>query len=214
VAALVADGMRLLDAEFQEVGYLGEFAATEESVDMIKKQHTEEAVLNAEAMKTFAVEAPDGGSDALLNTELHEVKDIVDYAATHENADMINRQHAEEAALVADGMRTFAVEASDGSSDAELEAESHVVEDIVEFADMHEDVDMINIQHAEGMKTFAVEAPDGTSDVIVDFAPAAHEDVSMIPKKHAEEEQATVDDVNFMNANLRDTLDELIDEEK
>jgi hypothetical protein len=33
-------------------------------------------------MKTFAVEAPDGSSDALLNAELHEVEDIVDYAAT------------------------------------------------------------------------------------------------------------------------------------
>jgi hypothetical protein len=174
-AALVADGMRLLDAQFQKVGYLGEFAATQESVAMINKQHAEEAVLNAEAMQIFAVEAPDGSSDALLNAELHEVEDIVDYAATHENADMINRQHAEEAALVADGMRTFAVEASDGSSDAELDAELHEVEDIVEFAAMHEDVDMINSQHAEeaalnaeGMKTFAVVAPDGTSDALLD----------------------------------------------
>ena len=46
--------------------------------------------------KIFAVDAPDGESDGMHQDELHEVEDIIDSAALHEDKAQVMRSHAEQ----------------------------------------------------------------------------------------------------------------------
>jgi hypothetical protein len=46
-----------------------------------------------QAQGTFAVDAPDGTSDAQLRDGLKEVNQIIDYAAEHEDVNKINKLH-------------------------------------------------------------------------------------------------------------------------
>jgi hypothetical protein len=93
--------------------------------------------------QTFAVDAPDGTSDALLKEELHEVENIIDFAAAHEDADAVNKLHA----ALEDAKKIIGVEAPDGTSDALLKGEEKEVEEIINFAATHEDKDKINKIH-------------------------------------------------------------------
>jgi len=145
----------------------------------------------------FAVDSPDGDSDALRDVELHEVEDIVDFAASHEDVDAVNKLHHDQD----EAKKIFAVDSPSGDSDALLSEEIHEVDDIIDYAASHEDKNFVDNLHElqdEGKKIFAVESPDGDSDAlrseelhevedIIDYA-AAHEDKEKILKRHAAEE--------------------------
>lgn len=75
-----------------------------------------------------------------------------------------------EEKLPQEKIQAFAVEAPDGISDDIQEMELRHVEDIIEFAAIHEDISFVQKLHREqedAAKTFAVDAPDGTSDELM-----------------------------------------------
>lgn len=76
----------------------------------------------------FAVEAPDGTSDDLIDVEMHQVEDIIDHASKFEDVEAVRKLHAQQDAA----KKIFAVEAPDGSPDDLFKAELHEVEEIVE----------------------------------------------------------------------------------
>ena len=88
-----------------------------------------------------------------------------------EVADAIIKQHELEEVEREKASKTFAVDAPDGSSDTQRKADMEEVENIIEFASSHEDVDAIIKEHEmvqaeleRARKIFAVDSPDGTSD--------------------------------------------------
>jgi uncharacterized protein (DUF433 family) len=129
----------LLKQELHHVEEIADYAAEMERVKLINKNELD-AATEAEAKKIFAVEAPDGTSDELLQVEMHEVEEIIDFAAAHEDVEMIKKKHEVEAAAQAEARKIFAVEAPDGTSDELMQVEMHEVEEIIDYAADHEDV--------------------------------------------------------------------------
>jgi succinate dehydrogenase flavin-adding protein (antitoxin of CptAB toxin-antitoxin module) len=160
-----------------------------------------------DARKVFAVDAPDGTPDYELERGLKEVDQIINFAAEHEILDEVIHEHEAEIEERARARKIFAVEAPDGTPDYELKRGLKEVEQIIDFAAEHEDLDEVIHEHqaerkerARARKIFAVEAPDGTPDYelkrglkevdeIIDFA-AEHEDADMVKKQHEIEEAA------------------------
>ncbi|GAX27951.1 hypothetical protein FisN_32Lh029 [Fistulifera solaris] len=93
------------------------------------QQHKDDIAAELEKMKRFlidartifAVEAPDGISDAMEKEDMKQAAHIIDEAAIYEDKEEIDAQH-----------RTFAVDAPDGNTDGEIEAELREVREIIE----------------------------------------------------------------------------------
>jgi len=129
-------------------------------------------MMAAAKAKGYAVDAPDGTSDAMRKENLKQVNQIIDYAATHEDKEQILFDHK---------MSMRGVEAPDGTSDAmrleNLKQAKRIIENV------HDKEEFVG-----------VDAPDGTPDAmeketlkqveeIIDFA-AEHEDKDKIEYEH------------------------------
>ena len=93
--------------------------------------------------KAFAVDAPDGSSDALMDAEAHEVDDIIDHASKFEDTQFVQDLHAKQE----DARKIFAVDAPDGEADDIHERDVHVVEEVIDFAAEHEDKEKVLRTH-------------------------------------------------------------------
>jgi hypothetical protein len=92
------------------------------------------------ASKVFAVDAPDGTSDARIKEEMAEIQHIIDDAAVHEDAADIVLQRTLNA-------RVFAVDAPDGIADGGVKEEMAEVQHMIEDAANLEDPRSIRYQH-------------------------------------------------------------------
>ena len=79
--------------------------------------------------KSFAVEAPDGTSDAQQDSELSVTESMQNYTPPLTKAQI------------------FAVDAPDGEADVVHETEVHAVEEIIDYAAVHEDKDQVMRRH-------------------------------------------------------------------
>lgn len=93
--------------------------------------------------KNFAVEAPDGTSEALMDAELHEVEEIIDHASEFEDPTFVEELHDKQR----DAARTFAVDAPDGEADVIHQEDLHAVEDVIDHAAHHEDREKVIRAH-------------------------------------------------------------------
>lgn len=143
-------------------------------------------MMAAAKAKGFAVDAPDGTSDAMRRENLKQVSQIIDFAAEHEDAAKIAEAHAQS---------IRGVEAPDGTSDAMRLENLKQVNETIGYVVNHEE------EILEQMKASirGVEAPDGTSDAmgmedlktvdqIIDYA-ADHEDKEKIEYEHKMEKE-------------------------
>lgn len=89
--------------------------------------------------QSFAVEAPDGASYAMMNLDTAVVHHIIDLA---HDKDVVEPD-AQEATKI------FAVEAPDGRLDVECDENLHEVDKKIEFAAAHEDRAEIILRHEE-----------------------------------------------------------------
>lgn len=98
------------------------------------------AAIEAQKARTssFAVDAPDGTSDAMRAENLKQVDDIIDYAAEHEDKKSVEFKHK---------MKIRGVDAPDGTSDAMRAENLKQVDDIIDYAAEHEDKDKIEYEH-------------------------------------------------------------------
>ena len=84
--------------QFEEIGGLTteQLLVLNEAFGKIDTMQAELRNLRAKVQEldpTFGVDAPDGDSDGHVQEELQEVKHIIDEAAQHEDANLINKQH-------------------------------------------------------------------------------------------------------------------------
>ena len=91
----------------------------------------------------FAVDAPDGTSEALLDAEQHQVDDIIEHAASHQDTQFVKEMHQEQA----DAAQTFAVDAPDGESDAMHHVDEEAIEQVINYAAAHEDKEKVIKMH-------------------------------------------------------------------
>ena len=91
----------------------------------------------------FAVEAPDGSSEALKDAELHQVEDIIDHASKFEDLAFVQQLHNQQQ----DAAKTFAVDAPDGEADDIHQQELHAVEEVITYAAEHEDKKEVLLSH-------------------------------------------------------------------
>jgi hypothetical protein len=187
-----------------EVKQIIDFAAEHEDVDKVIRSHQKDRKDHARAMKTFAVDAPDGMSDDEMRVEMKYVDDIIEYAAEHENVKDVNKRHTAESAEHDQDLKVLAVDAPDGTSDDEFKVDMEAVDRIIYVAADNEDTAEVlkrhkeeEEEHAQDLKIFAVDAPDGFSDDeamvemeavehIIDVA-AESEDAVKVLKRHREE---------------------------
>ena len=88
---------------------------------------------------SFAVEAPDGTSDALMDAELHQVEDIIEHAAQYEDPAFVAELHHQQE----DAAKIFAVDGPDGESEDIHQEDLHAVEEVIEYAAKHEDKEQV-----------------------------------------------------------------------
>ena len=93
--------------------------------------------------KAFAVDAPDGSSDALMDAEARQVDDIIDHASKFEDTAFVRDLHAQQE----DARKIFAVDAPDGEADDIHERNVHVVAEVIDFAAEHEDKEKVLRTH-------------------------------------------------------------------
>ena len=103
----------------------------------------------------FAVEAPDGSSEALYDAEMHEVEDMIDHAAQYEDGTFVRKLHAQQE----NATRTFAVDAPDGEADDIHQEDLHTVEEFIAYAAEHEDKEDVIL--SQKMEEAAVKARTG-----------------------------------------------------
>jgi succinate dehydrogenase flavin-adding protein (antitoxin of CptAB toxin-antitoxin module) len=127
----------------KEVDQIIAFAGEHEDLDEVLREHQAEKEERARARKTFAVESPDGTPDYELKRGLKEVDQIIDFAAEHEDAAMVKKQHEIEEAGREAARKAFAVDAPGGTPNYLFKE----VDQIIDYAASHEDVDMVNRQH-------------------------------------------------------------------
>jgi hypothetical protein len=77
----------------------GLFEKSASQKEQISHQIASLKALLKQVQGTFAVDAPDGTSDAQLREGLKEVDQIIDYAAEHEDTKKINKRHELENAV-------------------------------------------------------------------------------------------------------------------
>jgi hypothetical protein len=95
-------------------------------------------VMAAARQKGFAVDAPDGTSDAMRRENLNQVNRIINFAAEHEDKDHVRFEHQQA---------IRGVDAPDGTSDAMLEEDLKEVDEIIDYAAKHEDKEHIEYEH-------------------------------------------------------------------
>ena len=93
--------------------------------------------------KTFAVDAPDGTSEALMDAEVHQVEDIISHAADFEDHVFVETLHKDQQ----DAAKIFAVDAPDGEADDIHENDLDVVEQVIDHAYKHENRDSVIRAH-------------------------------------------------------------------
>jgi len=129
------------------------FQSNEDVVEEVNKRPDSEL---------YAVDAPDGEHDR-EDLEEHKmgVENIINYAASHEDAAEINAEHA------AGSAKAFAVDAPDGDHDLEdVEEHGQQVKSFINAAASIDNSEEINAEHAAGSaNAFAVDAPDGEHDL-------------------------------------------------
>ena len=91
----------------------------------------------------FAVEAPDGTSEALMDAELHEVEDIIDHAAEYEDPTFVEELHQRQQ----DAARVCAVDGPDGESEDMQTENLHAVDEVIDYAAEHEDKEKVRQAH-------------------------------------------------------------------
>ena len=97
---------------------------------------------------SYAVEAPDGTPDDLIQEEMHEVEELIDFEAAHpEFRDAIIKQHEMDEKMDAEARKIFAIEAPDGTSDDLLNEEIHEAEELLEINSLTEDAEKIDMRH-------------------------------------------------------------------
>uniref|UniRef100_A0A7S3P8L8 Uncharacterized protein n=1 Tax=Amphora coffeiformis TaxID=265554 RepID=A0A7S3P8L8_9STRA len=95
------------------------------------------------APPAFAVEAPDGSSDALLDAELHQVDDLIEHAAKFEDLAFVQDLHQQQD----EAAKIFAVDAPDGEADDIHQEDLHAIEEVIEYAAAHEDKEFVRRGH-------------------------------------------------------------------
>lgn len=90
----------------------------------------------------FAVDAPDGTSEALRDAEWHQVEDMIDHSET--GADALPQESLDATATSA---QAFAVDGPDGESDDIHQKELHMVNEVIEYAADHEDKTQVEQMH-------------------------------------------------------------------
>lgn len=93
--------------------------------------------------KMFAVDAPDGSSEALMDAEVHQVEDLIEHAAEFEDHVFVELLHQDQQ----DAAKIFAVDAPDGETDDIHEKDLHVVDQVIEHAYQHENRDSVVRAH-------------------------------------------------------------------
>jgi hypothetical protein len=96
------------------------------------------SMMAAAREKGFAVDAPDGTSDAMRRENLKQVNEIIDYAAEHEDKDKVRLEHQQA---------IRGVEAPDGTSDVMQKEDLKTVEEIIDYAAKHEDKEHVEYEH-------------------------------------------------------------------
>lgn len=122
-------------------------AADNEDIAAIHRQHEEEEQTRTESLKTFAVDGPDGMTDDEMLDDSEAVMNMIDFAAEHENAYKVLKEHQLDDDIRAESEKVIAVDAPDGISDDEVKIDMEAVENIIEFASEHEDAEKINSRH-------------------------------------------------------------------
>ena len=122
-------------------------AADNEDIAAIHRQHEEEEQALAESLKTFAVDGPDGWTDDEMLDGNEAVRKLIDFAAEHENAYTVLKEHQMDDSIRAASQKVGAVDAPDGISDDEVKVDMEAVENIIEFASEHEDVGEVTLRH-------------------------------------------------------------------
>eukprot|EP00977_Amphora_coffeiformis_P003987 scaffold795_cov187-Amphora_coffeaeformis.AAC.28 len=93
--------------------------------------------------KSFAVEAPDGSSEALMDAEQHEVEDIIEHAAKFEDPTFVRDLHQRQQ----DAAKIFAVDAPDGEADDIHLKDQRAVDEVIDYAAKHEDKEKVLEKH-------------------------------------------------------------------
>ena len=89
----------------------------------------------------FAVDAPDGDSDAEIVEEMHDIDEILAEAALDESPEAV------EAKLKQEQGRPFAVDAPDGEPEYMVQEEMEEVNHIIDDAAVLEDKEKIEAEH-------------------------------------------------------------------
>jgi len=93
--------------------------------------------------KAYAVEAPDGSSEALFDAEQHQVEDIINHAAEFEDPGFVRTLHQKQQ----DAAKIFAVDSPDGESDDMHLQDQHAVDEVIDYAALHEDKEKVLHTH-------------------------------------------------------------------
>jgi hypothetical protein len=120
------------------------FIQAEEQKEDIVAEIAELRALLKSAKKVFAVDAPDGFSDAAFNEELLEINRIINDAAEHEDKAAVEKRHEMEAEL---RKKVFAVDAPDGVTDAAVKEELLEITHIIDDAAEHESRQAVDKKH-------------------------------------------------------------------
>lgn len=113
---------------------------TRQKTVALQRQLSDLRKLVASARRVYAVDAPDGVSDAEEKAELRHVQEWVEAAAGSEDAAAILQVRA-------DGAKTVAVDAPDGEPDGRAKEELAQVKRIVDEAAVLEDAAQIQYKH-------------------------------------------------------------------
>ena len=84
-------------------------AAEHEDVDAVLQSHKEDRLDHERALKTIAVDAPDGISDDEMMVDKESIQNIIDYAAEHENAYTILKDHQQDDEIREQNRKVLAV---------------------------------------------------------------------------------------------------------
>ena len=171
--------------ESAEIDRLFETAAMQKEELSLQVEELKALMQEARAKGGFAVDAPDGTSDAMRKENLKQVNQIIDFAAEHEDKDKIEYEHK---------MSIRGVDAPDGTSDDMSKENVKQAFETIEYEAKYKD----QIEEAHKMKIRGVDAPDGMSDAMIEedmkevdqfieFA-AEHEDKDKIEYEHKMEE--------------------------
>ena len=122
-----------------------------------------EALLE-QAKTIFAVDAPDGDTDAHLAAEMEEINHIIEDTAKFEDAEEVFAAHEAEAKLAEDASHTIAVDGPDGDPDGHAQEDLLEVKKLIEQAAQVEDKGEIDLRHLADAKVRKSHARDPEHD--------------------------------------------------